>query len=93
MCAVGSGVRASCPGLRPLGESRTPTGVANLPREPDTRVANPTRGPRRGVGRTGQKTRMATSAGAASNRSISSSSLTRVNDAPAMSRDVQYSPT
>jgi len=41
----------------------------------------------------GQKTRFGTSAGASSNSSISSSSLTRVNEAPAMSRDVQYSLT
>ena len=40
-----------------------------------------------------QNTRMATSAGAASSSSISSSSLTRVIEAPAMSSDVQYSLT
>ena len=40
-----------------------------------------------------QKTRMAISAGAASSAAISSSSLTRVSEAPAMSSDVQYSPT
>src|SRR3954447_383900 len=40
-----------------------------------------------------QKMRMATSAGAARSASISSSSLTSVSDAPAISKDVQYSPT
>lgn len=40
-----------------------------------------------------QKTRIGISAGSISSDSISSSSLTSVMDAPAMSRDVQYSPT
>ncbi len=40
-----------------------------------------------------QNTRIAISAGADNRPSISSSSLTKVTDAPAMSSDVQYSPT
>lgn len=40
-----------------------------------------------------QKTRIGISAGSMSSDSISSSSFTSVMDAPAMSRDVQYSPT
>ena len=41
----------------------------------------------------GQKIRLTMEAGAASSSSISSSSLTNVMDAPAISRLVQYSPT
>ncbi len=44
-------------------------------------------------GRVGQKIRATTEAGAASKVSISSSSLTSVREAPAISSDVQYSPT
>src|SRR5688572_23361122 len=45
------------------------------------------------VARSAQKIRSGISAGAPRYRSISSSNRTSVSDAPAISRDVQYSPT
>jgi len=60
----------------------------------DLGADHPDRAPPRAPGPvTVQKTLMATSAGSASRASISSSSLTRVIEAPAMSSEVQYSPT
>lgn len=69
-----------------------PAATMKTPFQKGGRMPTPRAG-RLPKGRPTQKTLMAISAGSASSPSISSSSFTNVMDAPAMSSDVQYSPT
>ena len=73
--------------------SRSATARASRPRAPSPPRGSANRGRVRRPTSGDQKTRIATSAGASNSAFSSSSSLTSVSDAPAMSSDVQYSPT
>ena len=77
--------------LRVRSRSR-PRRVPNEQWAGRTHPPGPLPGPSAPWGRS-QKVRRGISAGAASRPSISASSRTSVIDAPAMSREVQYSPT